>query len=118
MRLGDSLDYGGIDVEFGEDETMMIRWSPQHPSTHGVAHSCLEAGGRAVLRSSSIIGYCTPGWKNTTRSSLRARLDEECDAQSTTCAPPAQRASCSPLPRPKRLLDAKKCTAPPCGSGC
>ena len=54
---GPTLDLGDIDVEFGEDETMIINMGPQHPSTHGVLRIMMELEGETVLRSKPVIGY-------------------------------------------------------------
>ena len=45
---GPMLDLGDIDVEFGEDETMIINMGPQHPSTHGVLRIMMELEGEAT----------------------------------------------------------------------
>ena len=42
---GPVLNPGDIDVEFGEDETMIINMGPQHPSTHGVLRIMMELEG-------------------------------------------------------------------------
>ena len=60
-----ALDAGDIDVEFGEDETMIINMGPQHPSTHGVLRIMLELEGETVLRSKPIIGYLHTGMEKT-----------------------------------------------------
>ena len=67
LRLpeGLALDPGDIDVEFGDDETMIINMGPQHPSTHGVLRIMLELEGETVLRSKPIIGYLHTGMEKT-----------------------------------------------------
>src|SRR3984893_2864544 len=62
---GVSLDSGDVDVEFGEDETMIINMGPQHPSTHGVLRLMLELDGETVLRSKPVIGYLHTGMEKT-----------------------------------------------------
>jgi NADH-quinone oxidoreductase subunit D len=67
LRLpeGPVLAPGDIDVEFGEDETMIINMGPQHPSTHGVLRIMMELEGETVLRSKPIIGYLHTGMEKT-----------------------------------------------------
>ena len=60
-----ALDPGDVDVEFGDDETMIINLGPQHPSTHGVLRIMLELEGETVLRSKPIIGYLHTGMEKT-----------------------------------------------------
>jgi NADH-quinone oxidoreductase subunit D len=62
---GVSLDSGDVDIEFGEDETMIINMGPQHPSTHGVLRLMLELDGETVLRSKPVIGYLHTGMEKT-----------------------------------------------------
>ena len=59
------LDPNDIDVEFGEDETMIINMGPQHPSTHGVLRIMMELEGETVLRSKPVIGYLHTGMEKT-----------------------------------------------------
>jgi NADH-quinone oxidoreductase subunit D len=66
LRLPEgTLDAGDIDIEVGEDETMIINMGPQHPSTHGVLRIMLELDGETVLRSKPIIGYLHTGMEKT-----------------------------------------------------
>jgi NADH-quinone oxidoreductase subunit D len=67
LRLPEGLvlDPGDIDVEFGEDETMIINMGPQHPSTHGVLRIMLELEGETVLRSKPVVGYLHTGMEKT-----------------------------------------------------
>ncbi|HEY2302590.1 MAG TPA: NADH-quinone oxidoreductase subunit D [Acidimicrobiales bacterium] len=62
---GVSLDPGDVDIEFGEDETMIMNMGPQHPSTHGVLRLMLELDGETVLRSKPVIGYLHTGMEKT-----------------------------------------------------
>ncbi|MHB1987579.1 MAG: NADH-quinone oxidoreductase subunit D [Acidimicrobiales bacterium] len=67
LRLPEGLvlDPGDVDVEFGEDETMIINMGPQHPSTHGVLRIMMELEGETVLRSKPVIGYLHTGMEKT-----------------------------------------------------
>jgi NADH-quinone oxidoreductase subunit D len=65
MPEGVALDAGDLDVEYGEDETMIINMGPQHPSTHGVLRLMLELDGETVLRSKPVIGYLHTGMEKT-----------------------------------------------------
>jgi NADH-quinone oxidoreductase subunit D len=67
LRLpeGIALDPGDYDLEYAEDETMIINMGPQHPSTHGVLRIMLELDGETVLRSKPIIGYLHTGMERT-----------------------------------------------------
>jgi NADH-quinone oxidoreductase subunit D len=67
LRLpeGVDVDPGDMDVEFGDDETMIINMGPQHPSTHGVLRLMLELDGETVLRSKPVIGYLHTGMEKT-----------------------------------------------------
>src|SRR5437764_2576164 len=60
-----TLDTGDIDIEVGEDETMIINMGPQHPSTHGVLRIMMELDGETVLRAKPIIGYLHTGMEKT-----------------------------------------------------
>jgi NADH-quinone oxidoreductase subunit D len=62
---GQTLDASDINVEFGEDETMIINMGPQHPSTHGVLRLMLELDGETVLRTKPVIGYLHTGMEKT-----------------------------------------------------
>jgi len=67
LRLpeGAVLDPNDVDVEAGEDETMIINMGPQHPSTHGVLRLMLELDGETVLRTKPVIGYLHTGMEKT-----------------------------------------------------
>ncbi|HLY83883.1 MAG TPA: NADH-quinone oxidoreductase subunit D [Acidimicrobiales bacterium] len=67
LRLpeGVAVDLADLDVELGEDETMIINMGPQHPSTHGVLRLMLELDGETVLRSKPVIGYLHTGMEKT-----------------------------------------------------
>jgi NADH-quinone oxidoreductase subunit D len=62
---GVALDPNDVDVEYREDETMIINMGPQHPSTHGVLRVMLELDGETVLRSKPVIGYLHTGMEKT-----------------------------------------------------
>ncbi len=67
LRLaeGNVLDLADVDVEFRDDETMIINMGPQHPSTHGVLRLMLELEGENILRSKPVIGYLHTGMEKT-----------------------------------------------------
>ena len=67
LRLaeGHVLDLEDLNVEFHDDETMIINMGPQHPSTHGVLRLMLELQGETVLRSKPVIGYLHTGMEKT-----------------------------------------------------
>ena len=67
LRLpeGVVLDSSDVDVEVGDDETMIINMGPQHPSTHGVLRIMMELEGETVLRSKPVIGYLHTGMEKT-----------------------------------------------------
>ena len=67
LRLpeGAVVDPGDIDIERGDDETMIINMGPQHPSTHGVLRLMLELDGEVVLRTKPVIGYLHTGMEKT-----------------------------------------------------
>jgi NADH-quinone oxidoreductase subunit D len=58
-------DPGDIDLESLDDETMIINFGPQHPSTHGVLRLMMELDGETVIRSKPIIGYLHTGMEKT-----------------------------------------------------
>jgi NADH-quinone oxidoreductase subunit D len=62
---GVAVDPGDMDVEFRDDETMIINMGPQHPSTHGVLRVMMELQGETVLRSKPVIGYLHTGMEKT-----------------------------------------------------
>ena len=67
LRLpeGTVLDRTDIDIEYREDETMIINMGPQHPSTHGVLRLMLELEGENILRTKPVIGYLHTGMEKT-----------------------------------------------------
>ncbi len=67
LRLpeGTVLDRADIDIEYREDETMIINMGPQHPSTHGVLRLMLELEGETILRTKPVIGYLHTGMEKT-----------------------------------------------------
>ncbi len=65
MPTGGVADTGDIDVETGEDQTMIINMGPQHPSTHGVLRLMIELDGETVLRTKPVIGYLHTGMERT-----------------------------------------------------
>ena len=67
LRLpeGVSVDPADVDIERGEDDSMIINMGPQHPSTHGVLRVMLELDGETVLRSKPVIGYLHTGMEKT-----------------------------------------------------
>ncbi len=58
-------DPGDVDVEAPDDETMIINFGPQHPSTHGVLRLMMELDGETVLRTKPVIGYLHTGMEKT-----------------------------------------------------
>jgi NADH-quinone oxidoreductase subunit D len=67
LRLAEGavLDTSDIDLEYHDDETMIINMGPQHPSTHGVLRLMLELQGETVLRSKPVVGYLHTGMEKT-----------------------------------------------------
>jgi len=67
LRLpeGTGVDVSDLDVEYPDDETMIINMGPQHPSTHGVLRLMMELDGETVLRTKPIIGYLHTGMEKT-----------------------------------------------------
>ncbi|HTZ09143.1 MAG TPA: NADH-quinone oxidoreductase subunit D [Acidimicrobiales bacterium] len=67
LRLpeGTVVDASDVDVERGDDETMIINMGPQHPSTHGVLRLMMELDGETVLRTKPVIGYLHTGMEKT-----------------------------------------------------
>src|SRR5947208_1316081 len=67
LRLpeGPQLDPEDLDIEYPEEETMIINMGPQHPSTHGVLRLMLELDGETVVRTKPVIGYLHTGMEKT-----------------------------------------------------
>ncbi|MGH9030461.1 MAG: NADH-quinone oxidoreductase subunit D, partial [Acidimicrobiales bacterium] len=60
-----ALDTGALDVERTDEDTMIINFGPQHPSTHGVLRLMMELDGETVVRSKPVIGYLHTGMEKT-----------------------------------------------------
>jgi NADH-quinone oxidoreductase subunit D len=58
-------DPSDVNLEVPDDETMIINFGPQHPSTHGVLRLMMELDGETVLRSKPVIGYLHTGMEKT-----------------------------------------------------
>jgi NADH-quinone oxidoreductase subunit D len=67
LRVPEAMpgDPAHIDIESPDDETMIINFGPQHPSTHGVLRLMMELDGETVLRSKPVIGYLHTGMEKT-----------------------------------------------------
>ncbi len=67
LRLaeGTSVDPGAFNVEFAEDQNMILNLGPQHPSTHGVLRIMMELDGETVLRTKPVVGYLHTGMEKT-----------------------------------------------------
>jgi NADH-quinone oxidoreductase subunit D len=67
LRVPEAMpgDPAHVDVETPDDETMIINFGPQHPSTHGVLRLMMELDGETVLRSKPVIGYLHTGMEKT-----------------------------------------------------
>jgi NADH-quinone oxidoreductase subunit D len=63
LRLPESHVPGSTDIDFERpgDDTMIINFGPQHPSTHGVLRLMMELDGETVVRTKPIIGYLHTG---------------------------------------------------------
>ncbi len=56
---------GDVDLERPGDDTMILNFGPQHPSTHGVLRLMMELDGETVVRTKPIIGYLHTGMEKT-----------------------------------------------------
>jgi NADH-quinone oxidoreductase subunit D len=65
VPLPDALDSGNVDVERSDEETMIVNFGPQHPSTHGVLRLMMELDGENVVRSKVVVGYLHTGMEKT-----------------------------------------------------
>ncbi len=67
LRLpeGVQLDTADVDIEYPEDESMILNLGPSHPSTHGVLRVMVEIDGEQILRSKPVIGYLHTGMEKT-----------------------------------------------------
>jgi NADH-quinone oxidoreductase subunit D len=67
LRVPEAMpgDPAHVDIESPDDETMIINFGPQHPSTHGVLRLMMELDGETVLRSKPVIGYLHTGMEKT-----------------------------------------------------
>ncbi len=62
---GVRLDTADVDIEYPEDESMILNLGPSHPSTHGVLRVMVEIDGEQILRSKPVIGYLHTGMEKT-----------------------------------------------------
>jgi NADH-quinone oxidoreductase subunit D len=65
VPVPDALDSGNVDVERSDEETMIVNFGPQHPSTHGVLRLMMELDGENVVRSKVVVGYLHTGMEKT-----------------------------------------------------
>jgi len=59
------FDPSVLDMERTGEDSMIINFGPQHPSTHGVLRLMMELEGETVVRSKPIIGYLHTGMEKT-----------------------------------------------------
>jgi NADH-quinone oxidoreductase subunit D len=59
------FDPSVLDMERTSEDSMIINFGPQHPSTHGVLRLMMELDGETVVRSKPIIGYLHTGMEKT-----------------------------------------------------
>jgi NADH-quinone oxidoreductase subunit D len=59
------FDPSVLDMERTGEDSMIINFGPQHPSTHGVLRLMMELDGETVVRSKPIIGYLHTGMEKT-----------------------------------------------------
>jgi NADH-quinone oxidoreductase subunit D len=58
-------DSDALDFEQPDEDTMIINFGPQHPSTHGVLRLMMELDGETIVRSKPVIGYLHTGMEKT-----------------------------------------------------
>ena len=81
-----------LDLEPGQDRTMILNMGPQHPSTHGVLRLLLEIDGETVIRVLPEIGFLHTGIEKTCEAKfyqqvvpLTDRIDYLCPMSNNLC---------------------------------
>jgi NADH-quinone oxidoreductase subunit D len=81
-----------LDVEPGQDRTMILNMGPQHPSTHGVLRLLLEIDGETVIRVLPDIGFLHTGIEKTCEAKfyqqvvpMTDRIDYLCPMSNNLC---------------------------------
>ncbi len=81
-----------LDLEPGQDRTMILNMGPQHPSTHGVLRLLLEIDGETVIRVLPDIGFLHTGIEKTCEAKfyqqvvpLTDRIDYLCPMSNNLC---------------------------------
>ena len=81
-----------LDLEPGQDRTMILNMGPQHPSTHGVLRLLLEIDGETVIRVKPDIGYLHTGIEKTCEAKfyqqvvpMTDRIDYLCPMSNNLC---------------------------------
>jgi len=81
-----------LDLEPGQDRTMILNMGPQHPSTHGVLRLLLEIDGETVIRVMPDIGYLHTGIEKTCEAKfyqqvvpMTDRIDYLCPMSNNLC---------------------------------
>ena len=81
-----------VNLDPGQDRTMILNMGPQHPSTHGVLRVILEIDGETVVRMMPDIGYLHTGIEKTCEAKfyhqvvpLTDRIDYLCPLTNNLC---------------------------------
>ena len=81
-----------LDLEPGQDRTMILNMGPQHPSTHGVLRLLLEIDGETVIRVLPDIGFLHTGIEKTCEAKfyqqvvpMTDRIDYLCPMSNNLC---------------------------------
>jgi NADH-quinone oxidoreductase subunit D len=81
-----------LNLDPGQDRTMILNMGPQHPSTHGVLRVILEIDGETVVRMLPDIGYLHTGIEKTCEAKfyhqvvpLTDRIDYLCPLTNNLC---------------------------------
>jgi len=81
-----------LNLDPGQDRTMILNMGPQHPSTHGVLRVILEIDGETVVRMMPDIGYLHTGIEKTCEAKfyhqvvpLTDRIDYLCPLTNNLC---------------------------------
>ncbi len=81
-----------LDIEPGQDRTMILNMGPQHPSTHGVLRLLLEIDGETVIRVLPDIGFLHTGIEKTCEAKfyqqvvpMTDRIDYLCPMSNNLC---------------------------------